>query len=208
MNYLMALLLFVPVALLSRYLVGPPLLTFIAAALAIVPLSSLMGRGTEELASRAGPRVGGLINGTLGNAAELIIAIVAIRAGKIELVISDEEGQEDVLMGRLMGEAVKNVFAERVELKRCRPIIQRFDQGDSFQTGELISSEQYVERLVEFPELRSLASQTAEKLEPKLFGSEAHDALLASVVEFILEGLHVHNKLNKHEKAGRARYKR
>ncbi len=135
-------------------------------------------------------------------------AVIGSSRGKIELLMADEEGQEDLLMKRLMGEAVKNVFAERVELKHCRLVIQRFDEGAVFQTGELIGSKLYVERLDELPELRTLVCQTAERLEPKLFNSEAQDALLASVVELILEGLHVHNKLNKHETEGMVRYKR
>jgi Ca2+:H+ antiporter len=45
-----------------------------------------MGRATEELAARAGSKVGGLLNATFGNAAELIIALVALSAGKIEVV--------------------------------------------------------------------------------------------------------------------------
>ncbi len=86
MTALYSLLILVPVALLSRYLGGPAVLTFGAAALGIVPLAALLGRATEALAERAGPQVSGLINGTLGNAAELIITFFAIRAGLLELV--------------------------------------------------------------------------------------------------------------------------
>src|ERR687894_778301 len=59
---------------------------FLASSAAIIPLAALMGRATEQLAERLGEGVGGLLNATFGNAAELIIAIVALRAGLFDLV--------------------------------------------------------------------------------------------------------------------------
>src|SRR3989440_9377754 len=61
-------------------------LVFIASALGIIPTAALMGRATEELASRSGPRIGGLLNVTFGNAPELIIALFALGQGLHELV--------------------------------------------------------------------------------------------------------------------------
>ncbi|MBS1245649.1 MAG: Ca(2+)/H(+) antiporter [Chloroflexi bacterium] len=80
------LLVFVPVAILAELLHGGALLVFVTSALAVIPLAGLMGEATEVLAERTGPRLGGLLNATLGNAAELIITIFAIRAGLLELV--------------------------------------------------------------------------------------------------------------------------
>ena len=84
---LYALLVFVPAAILLEY-ARPEAhtLIFFAACLAIVPLAGLMGRATEQIADRAGEGVGGLLNATFGNAAELIIAIVALRAGQLDIV--------------------------------------------------------------------------------------------------------------------------
>ena len=65
----------------SRYL-----LVFVASALAILPLAGWMGRATEQLAERMGEGVGGLLNATFGNAAELIIALAALRAGLHDVV--------------------------------------------------------------------------------------------------------------------------
>ncbi|HEX7051509.1 MAG TPA: calcium/proton exchanger [Longimicrobiales bacterium] len=84
---LLTLLVFVPVALVLEYVLhagGIPL--FITSALGIVPLAGLMGRATELLAERLGEGIGGLLNATFGNAAELIIAIVALQAGFFDLV--------------------------------------------------------------------------------------------------------------------------
>jgi Ca2+:H+ antiporter len=85
-NHLRWLLIFAPAAVAAELLHWSPLVIFIFAALAIVPLSGLLGMATEELAGHAGPTVGGLLNATLGNLAELIIATLALRAGLIGLV--------------------------------------------------------------------------------------------------------------------------
>jgi Ca2+:H+ antiporter len=81
------LLLLIPVAV-GQELLAPEryLLVFITSALAIVPLAGWMGRATEQLAERLGEGVGGLLNATFGNAAELIIALVALRAGLHDVV--------------------------------------------------------------------------------------------------------------------------
>jgi Ca2+:H+ antiporter len=81
MKYGTVLLIFLPAAAASLYLGGPAVFTFFAAAVALVYLAAAMGWATEVLASRAGPTVGGLLNATLGNAAEFIIALVGVRAG-------------------------------------------------------------------------------------------------------------------------------
>ena len=86
-NLLLLLLVFVPVALVLDHVVHASALSiFLTSSLAIIPLAALMGRATEQLAERLGEGVGGLLNATFGNAAELIIAIVALRAGYTELV--------------------------------------------------------------------------------------------------------------------------
>src|SRR3954471_24907235 len=60
--------------------------TFFASTLGVIPTAALMGRATEELAARAGPGIGGLLNVTFGNAPELIIAFFALREGLHEVV--------------------------------------------------------------------------------------------------------------------------
>lgn len=86
-NILNLLLVFVPVALVLEYFVHPDAIwIFVVSALGIIPLAGLMGKATEQIAERAGEGVGGLLNATFGNAAELIIAIVALQAGLYDLV--------------------------------------------------------------------------------------------------------------------------
>ena len=84
MNWLLA---FVPIAI-GLEILSPEryLLIFAASCLAILPLAGWMGRATEQLAERLGEGVGGLLNATFGNAAELIIALAALRAGLYDVV--------------------------------------------------------------------------------------------------------------------------
>jgi Ca2+:H+ antiporter len=87
------LLLFLPVAVaLEHWLPERHLWIFAASALAIVPLAGWMGHATEELAARAGEGVGGFLNATFGNAAELIIAVAALRAGLYDVVRASVAG--------------------------------------------------------------------------------------------------------------------
>jgi Ca2+:H+ antiporter len=75
------LLLALPLALVMRWWGGNPVSVFLASAVAIVPLAGLMGRSTENLAETLGPGIGGLLNATFGNAAELIIALIGLSRG-------------------------------------------------------------------------------------------------------------------------------
>ncbi len=96
-----ALLIFVPIATAIHYLPGwhNDLLLFACAGLAIIPLAGLMGRATEELANHLGQGVGGLLNATFGNAAELIIAMFAL-----------SRGLTDVVKASLTGSIIGNVL--------------------------------------------------------------------------------------------------
>jgi Ca2+:H+ antiporter len=77
---------FIPLAIALDLGSASEALVFVASALGIIPTAALMGRATEELAYRSGPRIGGLLNVTFGNAPELIIALFALGQGLHELV--------------------------------------------------------------------------------------------------------------------------
>jgi Ca2+:H+ antiporter len=86
-NILNVLLIFVPIAIVLEYVVhARPEWIFVSSCLAIIPLAGLMGKATEHLAEHVGEGIGGLLNATFGNAAELIIAIMALRAGLYDVV--------------------------------------------------------------------------------------------------------------------------
>src|SRR5437660_1142825 len=73
------LLLAFPAAVVLRLAGASPVALFIVSCLAVIPLAGLMGRATENLAETLGAGIGGLLNATFGNAAELIIALMALR---------------------------------------------------------------------------------------------------------------------------------
>src|ERR1044072_6087084 len=82
------LLIFVPIALALRFVpsLENPTARFIVSCLSVIPLAGWMGRATEHLAEHLGQGVGGLLNATFGNAAELIIALMALNKGLIGVV--------------------------------------------------------------------------------------------------------------------------
>jgi len=82
-NWLLA---FLPVTLWLEHAHAAPPLVFFAAALSIVPAASMIVHSTEQISTRTGEAIGGLLNATFGNAPELIIAIVALKAGLLDLV--------------------------------------------------------------------------------------------------------------------------
>jgi Ca2+:H+ antiporter len=93
------LLLALPVSWALALFHGPPLAVFLVSGVAVIPLAATMGEATETLARRTGPAVGGLLNATFGNAAELILAIVALRAGLLDLVKASLTGS---ILGNLL----------------------------------------------------------------------------------------------------------
>ncbi|MEI7625478.1 MAG: calcium/proton exchanger [Actinomycetota bacterium] len=76
----------IPLAILLDLANAGPVLIFFISAAGVIPTAALMGRATEELAERAGPGIGGLLNVTFGNAPELIICLFALEAGLQEVV--------------------------------------------------------------------------------------------------------------------------
>jgi len=86
-NPLMWLLAFVPAVIVGEKAVPEAHRTlFVLSVLAIVPLAALLSHATESVAVRTGDAVGGLLNATLGNLTELVIALTALRAGQYMLV--------------------------------------------------------------------------------------------------------------------------
>ena len=93
------LALLVPVAGWLDWIGAGPVPVFIVSCLAILPLAGLMGEATEQLAERSGPGLGGLLNATFGNAAELIIGFMALRAGETAIVKASITGS---ILGNLL----------------------------------------------------------------------------------------------------------
>jgi Ca2+:H+ antiporter len=111
------LLVFVPAAFALRYVPAwrHETALFLVSALAIIPIAGWMGHATEQLAHRMGEGIGGLLNASFGNAAELIIALIALRAGHIEVVKASITGS---IIGNLLLVLGASVFAGGLRFKR------------------------------------------------------------------------------------------
>ena len=95
----------------------PTVWVFLTACLGVLPLAGYMGEATEHLAHRTGPTIGGLLNATFGNAAELIIAIVALRAGLVDLVKASITG---TILGNLLLVLGLAIIAGGIDRKALR----------------------------------------------------------------------------------------
>jgi Ca2+:H+ antiporter len=98
-NRVNLLLVFAPISWGLAYAAPDSQWVFLTAAVSLMPLAGVIGLGTEELADRSGPALGGFLNATFGNAAELIIAIVALRGGHVGLVKASISGS---IIGNLL----------------------------------------------------------------------------------------------------------
>jgi Ca2+:H+ antiporter len=124
MKYLYVLLVLVPVALVMDLAdIGGHAAVFVTSALGMIPLAALLGQATEEVAVYTGPKIGALLNATLGNAAELIIVIVALN-----------KGLTDVVKASIAGSVIGNilvVLGASILLGGLKNGTQTFDVGVS-----------------------------------------------------------------------------
>lgn len=86
MKFLKYLLIFIPISIIGEFMHLSPTILFLLSALAIVPLAGIMGQATEEISCYTGPKVGGFLNATFGNATELIISFFALKSGLFDVV--------------------------------------------------------------------------------------------------------------------------
>jgi Ca2+:H+ antiporter len=120
----LSLLLFIPLSLAAKGLKLDPLIVFVTASLSIIPLASWMGMATEEIAVVVGPTLGGLLNATFGNATELIIALIALKAGLLEVVKASLTGS---IIGNLLLVMGLSMFLGGLRFKEqtFQPVIAR-----------------------------------------------------------------------------------
>ncbi|HEY2116192.1 MAG TPA: calcium/proton exchanger [Candidatus Angelobacter sp.] len=129
-RWLNLLLLFVPAAIALDLLHASPLLIFIASALAIAPLASVLGESTGVLAAYSGAAVGGILSATMGNATEMIIAFFALHAGHINVVKASLSGS---IIGNLLLVLGLSLIAGGI-----RNPVQRFARGTSAMNSTML----------------------------------------------------------------------
>lgn len=132
--------------------------------------------------------------------------LAASARGKMELNMTEETGEEDKLVVRLVEEAVKNVFDQQFSPKQFRNVVEHFEAGNKLELGDHVSTEEYLRRIDAIRGFRKQVQKGASDLEPELARSEQVGGLHASVAELMLEGLHCHNRLNKKQTTGQAVY--
>ena len=128
--------------------------------------------------------------------------LAASSRGKLELNMTEEAGQEDKLIGRIVDEAVKNVFDQTLKPGAFKNVVEFFEAGNILETGDAISGAELLERMSGIRDFAKQAAARAREMEPELAAGPFATELTAGVAELILEGLHCHNRLNKRSKAG------
>ena len=115
-------------------------------------------------------------------------ALIPSTTGKIELETLNDEAPEERVVDRLMSKALYNVFGRHVDVDELDPVVSAFEAGLVIETGETVGSRQYVRWAREVPGLGEAVGR---------LGAGESPASVASGVEFLLEGLHLHRRLNK-----------
>ncbi len=171
---------FIPIAVALEIAGAAPTLIFAVAALGIIPTAALMGRATEELADRAGPGIGGLLNVTFGNAPELIIALFALGAGLQEVVKAS-------IIGSIIGNVLLVLGAAMVAGGVGRPgEVQRFSRTAASSQATMLflaGAALLMPAIFELVEGKGLPSVDAELVD---YGSTVENLSLAVAVVLIL----------------------
>ncbi len=144
-------------------------------------------------------------------------AMRAACRGKIELLLSEDEHAEDKLIDALIGEALRNTFDQYVDdLESLQPIVNAFlggklnlEVGDDLPAATVLDAARSVRGLLPAAEgvVASAVDRAARRSAPHSPATEPRDLWLAAGVEFVLEGLHVHDKLSRYTFRQRTFYK-
>lgn len=125
-------------------------------------------------------------------------AVLASTAGKIELEYAGEEKKENDLIDRLLNRAVLKVFDRAVPIDSLKRVVEYFEGGGGVEVSDRMAAVDYLEGIRGIPGLREAIVA---------LGPFESPALVAAASEFLLEGLHVHQKLNKDRAGGRFTYR-
>lgn len=130
--------------------------------------------------------------------------LVASCRGKIEMTLAEEEGAEDKLIQSLVGEAVKTIFGRYADVDEYDHISEQFKSNLTFPAGDELTAEEFLANTKLVKGLHPSAQALAKEM--KLDASDP--AALASVAEFLLEGLYVNNRLSKYNAKGKTFFRK
>jgi magnesium chelatase subunit I len=125
-------------------------------------------------------------------------ALVASTVGKIELEYGGEEKKGDELIDRLLNRALLKVFDKWIKVEELKEVIQYFEQGWGVEVSDMMRAEEYLDGIRAIPGL-------GEGI--RAFVGVESPGFIAAAIEFVLEGLHLHQKLNKEREGGRFTYR-
>jgi magnesium chelatase subunit I len=125
-------------------------------------------------------------------------SILASTVGKIELEYAGEDKKETDLVDRLINRAIMKVWDQYLKVEGLARVIDHFEAGWGVEVSDQMRSEDYLEGIRQIPGLREAVAQ---------LGTFESPALMACATEFALEGLHLHQKLNKDRDGGRYTYR-
>jgi magnesium chelatase subunit I len=124
-------------------------------------------------------------------------AMLASTGGKIEMEYVGEERKEDDLVDKLFNRAILKVFDQYFSVTALQKVVDYFNSGWGVEVSDVMASQDYLEGIKEIPGLKEAI---------RTLGPMESPALMASATEFVLEGLHLHQKLNKEMEGGRITY--
>jgi magnesium chelatase subunit I len=124
-------------------------------------------------------------------------SLQASTTGKIEMEYVGEEKKEGDLVDKLINRSIVKVFDQYFNLNSLQKVIEYFNSGWGVEVSDQMASQDYLEGIKEIPGLKEAI---------KTLGVSEAPSMMASATEFVLEGLHLHQKLNKDVEGGRATY--
>lgn len=151
----------------------------------------------ESLISNAEKRALRLKEGEVVPRISDLHSLLASTSGKIELEYVGEDKKEDELVEKLLKRAVSKVFDQCFDLNSLQEAVEYFNSGWGVEVSDVMPSQDYLEGIKEIPGLKEAI---------RSLGTLESPALMASATEFILEGLHLHQRLNKEVEGGRISY--
>ena len=124
-------------------------------------------------------------------------AVLASTNGKIEMEYVGEDKKEEELVEKLLNRSIVKVFDQYFSLNALHKVVEYFNSGWGVEVSDQMASQDYLEGIKEIPGLKEAI---------RTLGIQESPSLMASATEFVLEGLHLHQKLNKEIEGGRVTY--
>ena len=124
-------------------------------------------------------------------------SMLASTNGKIEIEYVGEDKKEDELVEKLLNRSILKVFDQHFSLNVLQKVVEYFNSGWGVEVSDQMPATDYLEGIKEIPGLKEAI---------RSLGIQESPSLMASATEFVLEGLHLHQKLNKEIEGGRVTY--